>query len=85
MDEEKMEIQIEIYYLSRFDHEQVRIKLMNGEEIRGKLHISKENRYDVLLEIKEGEKILIFKHNIVYIAIDVPLSIKGNKKKKKDV
>lgn len=54
-------------YLERFNHRIVKIKLVNGKELSGKLHTNKESRYEVLLEIEEGNKILIYKHAIISI------------------
>ena len=42
------------------------LKLNNGEELRGKLHVSNANPYEVILETDEGE-ILVFKHAILYL------------------
>ncbi|MBW2675598.1 MAG: RNA chaperone Hfq [Deltaproteobacteria bacterium] len=53
-------------YALRFNHKLVVLKLTNGEELRGKLHWSKANPYEVILETDEGE-ILVFKHGILYL------------------
>ena len=55
----------EVYAL-RFNHKLVVLKLSNGEELRGKLHWSKANPYEVILETDEGEA-LVFKHGILYL------------------
>ena len=53
-------------YALRFNHKMVVLKLTNGEELRGKLHWSNANPYEVILETDEGE-ILVFKHAILYL------------------
>jgi len=53
-------------YALRFNHKLVVLKLGNGEELRGKLHWSNANPYEVILETDEGE-ILVFKHAILYL------------------
>ena len=53
-------------YALRLNHKLVVLKLSNGEEVRGKLHWSKANPYEVILETDEG-KVLVFKHSILYL------------------
>ena len=54
-------------YWEKYDHKQVKVKLINGEELQGKLHVDWKCPYDVQLEMEDGKRILIPKHSILYV------------------
>lgn len=54
-------------YWEKYDHKQVKVKLMNNEELQGKLHVDWKCPYDVQLEMEDGKRILIPKHSILYV------------------
>ena len=55
-------------YWQRFDNKIVSIKLIDGSIIEGKLHTDLYNKYDVVIELDNGERILIPKHSILYMS-----------------
>jgi len=55
-------------YISRFKDQDVEVALVTGDKPRGKLHTDNKNRYDVILETKDGD-VLVFKHAIATIKV----------------
>jgi len=54
-------------YWEKYDHKLVKVKLINGEELQGKLHVDWKCPYDVQLEMEDGKRILIPKHSVLYV------------------
>lgn len=68
--EKGTEIKKEKSYILRYNHKPVIITLLNGEKIKGKLHTDLYNKFDVLVEVKQGKKNLIPKHSILFIELE---------------
>ena len=54
-------------YLNKYDHKQVKILLLNGEELIGKIHTNA--RFDVKLDTQDGRRLIINRGMIVYVQI----------------
>ena len=59
-------------FFNRFNNKIVIIKLISGDTLEGRLVTDGYNKYDCLLETPGKSEVLITKHSIVSISIDVP-------------
>ena len=54
-------------YWQRYDNKIVTVKLIDNSTFEGKLHTDLYNRYDILIELEDGKRILIPKHSVLYV------------------
>ena len=64
---EEERLKREARYWLPLEHQIVTIRLITGEELTGKLHLNEFARYDVKLELNNGDELLIPKHSILYV------------------